>query len=233
MALRYDLHIHSCLSPCAANDMTPNNIAGMAHLAGVQVLSVCDHNTAQNLPAVKKACAKYNIRLLPAIEANTAEEIHILCYFPTVEGALSMSDLLYENLPDIPCKEEYFGEQIIMNSEDKETGRLTKLLLNATKLTLQETVKEIQNRGGICIPAHIDRDSYSVISALGTMPQSPIFAAVELADIQNKQLYIQQNHITTATEILVSSDAHYLENIAMEEWMIDETSTLWNLVNNL
>ena len=233
MALRYDLHIHSCLSPCASNDMTPNNIAGMAHLAGVQVLSVCDHNTAENLPAVKKACAKYGIRLLPAIEANTAEEIHILCYFPTVETALNMSDLLYENLPDIPCKEEYFGEQIIMNSEDEETGRLTKLLLNATQLTLQETVQETQNRGGICIPAHIDRDSYSVVSVLGVMPQSPAFPAVELADIQSKQLYLQQKHITTTTEILVSSDAHYLENIAPEEQYIDETSVLWSLIKNL
>lgn len=229
-SLVYDLHIHSCLSPCASNDMTPSNIAGMAYLAGVEVVSVCDHNSALNLPAVQAKCDEYGVLLLPGIEANTAEEIHMLCYFGSVEAALSMGELLYAKLPAIPCKEEYFGEQIIMNSEDEETARLPHLLLNATALTLDETVRETENRGGVCIPAHIDRTSDSIVSSLGLMPEEPHFAAVELAHEEKREEFLQAGHISADTEILISSDAHYLENIAPVRREIGENSVLWPLI---
>ena len=233
MEIVCDLHIHSCLSPCADNDMTPANIAGMAHVAGVQLISVCDHNSAENLPAVKKSCDEYGVFLLPGIEANTAEEIHVLCYFPTVETALDMSNLLYEKLPPVPCKEEIYGEQIMMNERDEETGRAEKLLINATALTLDETVKETKARGGVCVPAHIDRDSYSVISALGLMPEQPFFETVEFTNIANRDKFIYNKHITEETEILLSSDAHYLQDIAREEHILDENSVLWELIQRV
>ena len=82
--MRYDLHIHSCLSPCANREMTPATIAGLCALNGADVIAIADHNSALNLPAAEKCCKAYGVKLLPALEANTAEEIHLLCYFPTV-----------------------------------------------------------------------------------------------------------------------------------------------------
>ncbi|MEF9866230.1 MAG: PHP domain-containing protein, partial [Oscillospiraceae bacterium] len=96
----YDLHLHTCLSPCANEDMTPSTVAGMAKLAGADLIAVTDHNSALNLPAAQKACDAYGLRLLPGIEVNTAEEIHLLCYFPSVKAALCMSDIIYSSLPD-------------------------------------------------------------------------------------------------------------------------------------
>ena len=46
----YDLHMHSCLSPCGDMDMTPNNIVNMAKLLGLDVIALTDHNTAAGLP---------------------------------------------------------------------------------------------------------------------------------------------------------------------------------------
>ncbi|MDL2215999.1 PHP domain-containing protein [Ruminococcaceae bacterium OttesenSCG-928-N02] len=231
--LTYDLHIHSCLSPCAANDMTPGNIAGMAFVAGVKLIAVCDHNSAANLPAVQKACARHGVLLLPGIEASTAEEIHMLCYFANLAAAQDMSELLYKKLPAIPCREEYFGEQIIMNENDEETGRVKNLLINATSLPLGEMVCEVEKRGGVCIPAHIDRSSESILSALGTMPPTPHFPAVELANPARREEYLRLGHITEKTEILLSSDAHYLENIATEKRVLPSNSVLWPLVQQV
>ena len=84
MRLFCDLHIHSCLSPCGDELMTPNNIAGMAMLKGLDAIAVADHNSARNLPALSKTCAAMGVLLLPAMELTTAEEAHLLSYFPTV-----------------------------------------------------------------------------------------------------------------------------------------------------
>ena len=88
--MRYDLHIHSCLSPCADREMTPATIAGLCALNEADVIAIADHNSARNLPAAEICCKAYGVKLLPALEANTAEEIHLLCYFPTVAAALAM-----------------------------------------------------------------------------------------------------------------------------------------------
>ena len=50
MNIAVDLHMHSCLSPCGDELMTPNNIVNMAKLKGLDAIAVCDHNTARHLP---------------------------------------------------------------------------------------------------------------------------------------------------------------------------------------
>jgi len=54
MKLYYDLHIHSALSPCASDDMTPNNIVNMCVLKGLDIIAVTDHNSARNVEAISK-----------------------------------------------------------------------------------------------------------------------------------------------------------------------------------
>ena len=61
MKLFCDLHIHSCLSPCGDNDMTPANILGMGAVKGLQMMAVTDHNAAGNLPTAQKVADAYGI----------------------------------------------------------------------------------------------------------------------------------------------------------------------------
>ena len=77
-----DLHIHSCLSPCADDDMTPADAAGMARLAGADVAALTDHNSAANCPAFFAACEAYGVVPVGGMELTTAEEIHLVCLFP-------------------------------------------------------------------------------------------------------------------------------------------------------
>ena len=114
----YDLHIHSCLSPCGDDEMTPNNICGMAHLAGLEVIAVTDHNAAANLPAVKKVADSFGIMLIPGIEMCTAEDIHLLCYFETVEKCLEFEKTVLDSLPPIKNKKHIYGNQLIRDEND-------------------------------------------------------------------------------------------------------------------
>ena len=128
MFFRYDLHNHSCLSPCGDDDMTPCNIAGMAKIKGLDIIAVCDHNTARNLPAVQRVCEAYGLLLLPGMEITTREEVHLLGYFPTVETALAFGEMLRAHLPKKKNNPRFFGRQLVMNEDDEITDEEADML---------------------------------------------------------------------------------------------------------
>lgn len=136
----YDLHIHTCLSPCGENDMTPATVAGLSALAGLDIIAICDHNTAGNVQAVQQAAAALapGLLVIPGIELTCAEELHMVCLFPTAEAAEAAGEEIYAALPPISNREEIFGAQLLMDAEDNELGRLERLLSNATFLSIDD-----------------------------------------------------------------------------------------------
>ena len=175
----YDLHIHSCLSPCADNDNTPNNIAGMASLCGIDILALTDHNSCKNCPAFFEAARNFGIVPIAGMELTTAEDIHLLCLFEELEAALEFSDSVDKNRVRIKNRAEIFGEQLICDRSDNIIGFEEDLLPNATLLALTAADRLVKNYGGICYPAHIDRQANGIISVLGAMPESPVFDFAE------------------------------------------------------
>ena len=207
--LYYDLHIHSCLSPCAEDDMTPANICGMAFLKGLQLIAVTDHNSTRNLPAVKRAADGYGIMLLPGLEMTTREEVHVLAYYQTVEAAMKAGESLTARLPPIPNRPELFGNQLIMDGSDRIAGRETALLIGATDLSLEEAAAFIREGGGAAVPAHINRGSNGLMVNLGFMPDEPPFPTVEVSPL----LAVNEAAVR-GRKLLHSSDAHRLGDIA-------------------
>ena len=124
MKVSYDLHLHSCLSPCGDNDMTPNNIVHLASMIGLDVIAVSDHNAAKNLPAVCKVAQETDLLVIPAMELCSAEEIHLLCLFPTLEQALACSEAVYPYLPRVKNRPDIFGEQLILDEKGYALRRL-------------------------------------------------------------------------------------------------------------
>jgi PHP family Zn ribbon phosphoesterase len=209
MELRYDLHIHSCLSPCGDNEMTPNNIIGMAQILELDVIAVSDHNTALNLPAICKLGAEHGILVVPAIEVTTAEEVHVLSLFPTLDAALDMGALLYEKLPEFSNDPEIFGEQLILDETDQKIGMLDKLLIHATALNIETVFEQVRKRGGLPIPAHIDKSSNSVLSNLGFLPPELSASVVEVAH--------PPCTAAKGLRVITDSDAHALESFSMHQ----------------
>lgn len=208
-----DLHIHSCLSPCADDDMTPANICGMAHIKGLDAIAVTDHNTARNLPHVKEAADYYHLILLPGMEVTTREEVHLLGYFPTVDDALEVGEIFSSHLPKMPNRPKFFGNQYIMNTDDEIMGEETRMLIGATDLDLTECTEIIRKRGGVAVPAHINRGSNGLLVNLGLMPMEPEYPVVEVA----RHMDIHPSIIKNRT-VLYSSDAHQLGNIMEAEF---------------
>ncbi|MBQ8093796.1 MAG: PHP domain-containing protein [Clostridia bacterium] len=211
-----DLHIHSCLSPCGSDDMTPANICGMAVVKGLQMIAVTDHNTARNLPTVKLICDAYGLGMIPGMEITTREEVHLLGYFPTVDAALDFSDFLKPHMPKQKNKPKLFGNQLIMDEDDNVIGEEDTLLIGASDLKLSELTKLVREAGGVPVPAHINRGSNGLLVNLGMMPEELGFTAVEVWRA------LPCAHSPQAGKVVLhSSDAHYLGDILEPEITIE------------
>lgn len=208
MKLYADMHMHSCLSPCSDDDMTPNNIVNMALLKGLDIIAVTDHNSCANLPAIFQAAKNNGLCVVPGIEVETAEEVHVLAYFNTLEDALAFSDIIYKYIPDIPNNPKFFGNQIITDDSDEIIGEERKLLISPLSLSIEETVTLIRENRGMPVPAHIDRTSHGIISVLGFINPKLNITAVEVS--HNTPDYAQYDPRLVT---LSSSDAHNLANI--------------------
>lgn len=208
MKLSADLHIHSCLSTCGDMEMTPNNIVNMALLKGLDAIAVCDHNSALNLPAISILAEEKGIVLLPGIEVESREEVHVLCYFPTVAQTLDMGDLVYDALPDIPNNQKFFGHQVVMDDMDEQIGTEKRLLIQSTMLSIDDIVKRCRDLGGVPVPAHINRPANSLLACLGFIPPQLNLSAVEVyKHLPAPNMSLDAYHVTH------SSDAHRLQDI--------------------
>ncbi len=209
----YDLHIHSCLSPCADNDMTPANIAGTATLAGIQIMALTDHNSVKNCPAFFKACKKYGVIPVPGMELTTAEDIHAVCLFETLDMALAFGEEIDSRRVKIPNRVDIFGDQFIMDENENIIGTDEFMLPNATTVSIDEAPGIVKKYGGVCYPAHIDRQANGIVAVLGTFPDKPAFSCFELHDKEKRRELSERFPILSGKRLVVSSDAHYLWDI--------------------
>ena len=218
----YDFHIHSALSPCGDNDMTPNNIVGMAKVTGLDAVAITDHNTVGNVRAAMKIGQEYGVTVIPGMEVETEEEVHILTLYPTIEAAEYAAAEVYKKLPDIKNKPEIFGEQRIMDEEDNIIGYEDKLLLSATSFSIESLFDLVKTAGGLYAPAHVDRHSFSILTNLGFMPDYIDIKYIEISKlVEDTGAYLSSRPELRQYKILRDSDAHYLPDISPKEAYLD------------
>ena len=220
----YDLHLHSCLSPCGDMDMTPNNLVNMAKLLGLDVIALTDHNTSLNCEAAIEVGREIGLVVIPGMELTTSEDIHAVCLFPTLEKALAWNEYVDDHRIKIRNRAEIYGRQVIMNRFDEEIGELEHLLLPATEISIMNAYRKVKEFGGICYPAHIDRDSLSILSVLGEIDEWCGFKTAELADKTKLEALRASHPILNDLNIVTNSDAHYLENMRDAENFLELTS---------
>lgn len=218
-----DLHIHSCLSPCGDDDMTPGNIAGMAVLNGLQIVALTDHNTAKNCPAFFRAAKGYGLIPIAGMELTTAEDIHVVCLFRTLEDALDFDRFVETRRFPIKNKPAIFGRQLLIGENDEIVGEEEILLINAVNISIEEAHREVSSRGGVCYPAHIDRSANGIIAMLGDFPPDPHFTAFELNDAASLDDMKQRHPIVSERQLVhvAASDAHYLTDIAEDGFPLE------------
>lgn len=221
----YDLHIHSCLSPCGDDDMTPNNIAGMASIKGLNIVALTDHNTCGNCPAFFSACSNYSLIPIAGAEITTAEDIHSVVLFDSLEGAMDFNELLRTKRTLIENDSTIFGRQVYMDDCDRVVGEEKHLLINAVDISIDDIHGVAKKYGGIAYPAHIDKDSNSIVGVFGTVPESD-FTVYEFANRSNIDSHISRFPAIVDRLYVSSSDAHYL-------WDINEMVNHFDILSDL
>jgi predicted metal-dependent phosphoesterase TrpH len=205
-----DLHIHTCLSPCSDLEMSPQNIAQQARSRDIAVLGICDHNSAENTPALMEAGRRFQLCVLPGLEVTSEEEVHVLALFDRVEAALDLQRAVYSLLPG-ENDAEAFGTQAVVNVEGEVLEFNSKLLIGATELSLEEVVRRIHLLEGLAIASHIDRESFSLLGQLGFIPKGLDLDALEVSP--RMTLDEARAKFDTDLPLVTASDAHFLKDI--------------------
>lgn len=207
----YDFHLHSCLSPCGSDDMTPANLAAMCALAGLEIVALTDHNTVGNCAAFCRAAEEHGLLALPGMELTTWEEVHVVCLFPDLDSAQAFGDVVRTTLPAMKNKPDFFGHQLLMDEHDNLLGEEPLMLAAASGIGVYQVAGLARRYGGVAYPAHIDRDSFSVLTNLGLWDPAMGFPLAELSRRCPPEL--KRRPDLTGLRFLTGCDAHALDQI--------------------
>lgn len=208
--MNVDLHIHSCLSPCASLEMAPSEIVEKAKSAGLDAIALTDHQSAKNCQAICTCAKNAGLGCLFGLEVQTSEEVHTLALFDSVDQAMEMTDFVYQGLPKRVNDPETFGDQPVVTWDNDIIEMEWRILAMGTRRSIPETAAKTHELGGLYIAAHIDRPNFSVFSALGAIPEN-CFDAVELSRTAHESFYLEK---AANYAVIRSSDAHNIDDIA-------------------
>ncbi len=216
-----DLHIHTVLSACADWEMTPKNIVKKAKEVGLKIIAITDHNTTKNVKPCIKLGEREGILVIPGIEIQTQEEVHIIALFPSERNAKEFERWLQDRLPKAKNDEDLFGIQVVVDEEDNVIEIDERLLQTSAKASVEEIALKARDYEGIAYPAHMDREFGSIISVLGFIPPEFPFKVGELSYHADLILFLEKHPELKDYVILISSDAHFLSSIKGARTVVD------------
>jgi 3',5'-nucleoside bisphosphate phosphatase len=205
-----DLHLHTVVSPCAAVEMIPPLIVQEALARGINLIAVTDHNTTVNVVAVQKAATGTGLTVLPGMELQTREEVHLLCLFDTLDQMAAWQEFVEARMPPLENNIDYFGEQFVVDETGEFIRREKQLLLTSANISLSAAVAEVNRLEGLAIPAHVNRSSFSLIANLGFVPLDISFAALEISRHITPNEACQKFPQLRQYPLIQNGDVHYL-----------------------
>jgi len=234
MKLYYDFHIHTALSPCSDNDMTPNNIVSMALIKKLDVIAITDHNSIANCKAVMDVAEKTNLIVIPGMEIQTSEDIHLLCLFDSLEKANELHEIVTEKMMKIELRKEIFGEQLILDSDDAVVGEQNNLLLVSSNISLDDAIDMVDKLGGYAIPAHVNRRHNSILASLSFVPMNKKINTLEVYTRKDMEMLFEKDHELKFFDYIFNSDAHNLGVISeRQNYIITEERTRTSVLEAL
>lgn len=209
-----DLHVHTVLSPCAEVEMIPPLIVKRAGELALGIIAITDHNSAENVAAVMGAARGFDLTVLAGMEVQTREEVHLVCLFDTVEQVLDWQQVVYAHLPPLKNKPDFFGAQFVVDATGDFVRYNDRLLATSTSLSVEEVAAGVEERAGLCIAAHVDRPSFSLLANLGFVPEGVRFAAMEITPNANAEEMRRLHPSLAGYSLIRSGDAHRLAEMS-------------------
>ena len=208
-----ELHCHTVLSPCAEVEMIPPLIVATAIERGINLLAITDHNASANVIAVQQAAREPGLVVLPGMELQTREEVHLLCLFDTLEQLEVWQALVDAHLPDLENDIEHFGEQFVVDETGEFIRRETQLLLTSVALSLEDAIGRVSAIGGLAIPAHVNRPAFGLIANLGFVPVDVKIEALEVSRHLNVADAVTKFPQIKGYPLVQGGDAHRLDEL--------------------
>jgi PHP family Zn ribbon phosphoesterase len=224
MKIAADLHIHSTLSPCASLEMAPAAIVRRARAAGLDVIAVTDHNSIMNGLVAAAIGEREGLRVLFGMEAQTREDVHLLCLFEDRRQAERFNERVYALLPDVRNNPDYFGDQVLVDAEDNIVRQEERLLLNALDASIFELLELVRQHGGVAIPAHVEAPPFGLLVNLGLVPAELAGSVLEISCASRAEAVRAAFPGLAPFPLISSSDAHYLEDIGRARTVFDAPS---------
>lgn len=209
-----DLHVHTVLSPCAAVEMIPPLIVQQALERGLDLIAITDHNASANAGAVQRAAAGTSLTVLPGMELQTREEVHLLCLFDTQEQVSAWQEAVDARMPPVENVPELFGDQFVVDETGALLHRESRMLAGSVVMRLDEAVGEVHRLGGLAIPAHVDRPTYSLSASLGFPPPGLLVDALEISPNTTPVAARQRFPWLADYPLVQNGDVHHLDDFA-------------------
>jgi PHP family Zn ribbon phosphoesterase len=197
--------------------MIPPLIVRRARDLALGIIAITDHNSAENVSAVMEAAQGSDLTVLPGMEVQTKEEVHLVCLFDTAEQALDWQELIYAHLPPLKNNPDFFGAQFVVDATGDFIRYNERLLATSTSLSVEQVAAKVDGRGGLCIAAHVDRPSYSLLANLGFVPEGIRLAAVEITPRARAEELRRHHPSLRGYPFIYCGDVHRLDD------MIDRT----------
>lgn len=192
--------------------MTPKAIVRTAVARGLNMIAICDHNSARNTAAAIRAARGSGLTVIPGIEITSSEEIHIVGLFESHEAAVAVQDEVYSRLPG-QNDEEVFGCQVVVDEEDQVEDLDQRLLIGATTMSAERVVELIHRLGGLAIASHVDREGFGIFGQLGFIPDGMPLDALEVSRASDFASVRARFPQAVNYALITCSDAHYLPDI--------------------
>lgn len=226
-----DLHIHSLLSPCAQEEMLPDAVIDMALMRGLDVIAITDHNSCGNVEAFVEKGKEKGLIVVPGMELQTCEDIHLVCLFDEVEQALAFEKAIKPRFPELKGSRalKTFGSQWLVDKDGMCLRQEERFLLCSLQISVDEAVDLVHQYKGICLAAHVDRPAFSVYAVFGMLPESIDFDGIELTCHLERDPVLLEQIRKLGYQYVTASDAHMLEHIQeihcavyLDHWSLSE-----------
>jgi PHP family Zn ribbon phosphoesterase len=223
---RAELHVHTVLSPCAEIEMIPPLIIETAVEKGINLISITDHNASANVEAVQKASKNSGVAVLPGMELQTREEVHVLCLFDTLDQLAALQTIVDSALPALENDRDHFGEQFVVDETGEFLWREDRLLITSTSLSIESAFQQVRQLGGLAIPAHVDRKAFGLIANLGLIPADLEIVALEISGRIKVQEAVKKFPQIRGFPLIQSGDVHRLEEFLGANRLVIEAPTV-------